>query len=88
MDITTESGLASRFGVTKTPFLLLVHAGSPDYIPISEGVVSMAEMEDKLYRGIRLLKGEITPEEYSIYEFQKGGSFDVTAPFKNGINGK
>ena len=86
MDITVERRLASRFGVTKTPFILLVHADTPDYIPISEGVVSMAEMEENLYRGIKILKGDLKPEDYSIYEFQKGGSFDVTAPLRKGIN--
>jgi conjugal transfer pilus assembly protein TraF len=40
----------------------------------------MAEIEEKIYRGMRLLKGEITPEEYSLYEFQRGGSFDVKTP--------
>jgi len=42
-------------------------------------VASLAEIEEKLYRGIRLLKNEITPEEYSLYEFQRGGAFDVRA---------
>jgi conjugal transfer pilus assembly protein TraF len=37
-------------------------------------------MEERLYRGIRLLKGETTPENWSLYEFQKGQGFDVKAP--------
>jgi conjugal transfer pilus assembly protein TraF len=44
-------------------------------------------MEDKIYRGIRLLAGEITPQEYSIYDFQKGGAFDVTVPAMKGKEG-
>jgi len=33
----------------------------------------------KIYKGIRLLKGEITPEEYNLYEFEKerGSSFNI-----------
>ncbi|MCL4492851.1 MAG: conjugal transfer protein TraF [Nitrospirae bacterium] len=85
VDINIDSRLASRFGVTTTPYIVLVYRNNPNSIPVSAGVISMSEMEDKLYRGIRLLKGEITPEEYSLYEFQKGGSFDVNAPLKDGI---
>ena len=80
IDFTRERGLADRFGVTIVPTILLVYRNSADAIPVSAGVISMAEMEDKIYRGIRLLAGEITPQEYSIYDFQKGGAFDVTAP--------
>lgn len=86
VDVNLDTKLSSRFGVTTTPYIVLVYRHNPDYIPVSAGVVSMAEMEDKLYRGIRLLKGEITPEEYSLYEFQKGGSFDVHAPLKDDVN--
>ena len=80
IDFTRERGLADRFGVTIVPTILLVYRNSAEAIPVSAGVISMTEMEDKIYRGIRLLAGEITPQEYSIYDFQKGGAFDVTAP--------
>ncbi|MEW6418631.1 MAG: conjugal transfer protein TraF [Nitrospirota bacterium] len=77
VDINDNPQLGQRFGITITPSLLLIYKGSQDYIHVSSGVASMAEIEEKIYRGMRLLKGEITPEEYSLYEFQRGGSFDV-----------
>ena len=80
IDITREQGLADLFGVTIVPTILLVYRDSKDAIPVSAGVISADEMEEKIYRGVRLLAGEITPQEYSIYDFQKGGGFDVTAP--------
>ena len=80
IDFTREQGLAERFGVTIVPSILLVYRDSTEAIPVSAGVISLSEMEDKIYRGVRLLAGEITPQEYSIYDFQKGGAFDVTAP--------
>jgi conjugal transfer pilus assembly protein TraF len=82
--INTESdpGTSSLFGIETTPTLLLVYRGSKDQIAVSTGVASMAEIEEKLYRGIRLLKNEIMPEEYSLYEFQRGGAFDVKAPLR------
>ena len=80
IDFTRERGLADMFGVTIVPTILLVYRGSKDAIPVSAGVIAADEMEEKIYRGVRLLAGEITPQEYNIYDFQKGGGFDVTAP--------
>jgi len=75
--VDKEPALVSRFNITTVPTLMLIYRLSQDFFPISYGVASLSEIEDNLYRGIRLLRGEITPEEWSIYEFQKGGGFDV-----------
>jgi len=82
IDTQREPGISTVFGIETTPTLLLVYRRSPDHITVSAGVASLAEIEEKLYRGIRLLKNEITPEEYSLYEFQRGGAFDVRAPLR------
>lgn len=76
IDVTANSTIASRFGVTTTPTMIMIYKKSQDYQPVSMGVISMDELERKVYRGMRLLKGEITPEEYSLYEFQRGSTFD------------
>ena len=39
--------------------------------------VSLNDMEERIYRGMRLLAGETTMEDYSLYDFQKGGAFDT-----------
>jgi len=77
VDIRENPGLAVRFNVEITPALILIKKGNQDFLPVSAGVISADEIEDKAYRAVRLLKGDITPEEYSLYEFQKGGGFDV-----------
>ncbi len=82
IDAEREPAVSSVFGIETTPTLLLVYRGNSDHITVSAGVASLAEIEEKLYRGIRLLKNEITPEEYSLYEFQRGGAFDVKAPLR------
>lgn len=82
VEIGANRRLAASLGIDTTPSLVLIKNGSKDFIPVSEGVVSLTEIEDKLYRGIRLLQGEITPEEYSIYDREKGGPFDVNATNK------
>ncbi len=75
--ISENPGLAAKFRVEITPTLILIQKGNQDYLPVSAGVISADEIEDKAYRAVRLLKGDISPEEYSLYEFQKGGGFDV-----------
>ncbi|HEY3309792.1 MAG TPA: conjugal transfer protein TraF [Desulfuromonadaceae bacterium] len=77
VNIRENPGLAATFSVEITPTLILIQKGNQDYLPVSAGVISADEIEDKAYRAVRLLKGDISPEEYSLYEFQKGGSFDV-----------
>jgi conjugal transfer pilus assembly protein TraF len=77
IDIDQRPALASRFGIQTAPTLLLIQRGSKAYIPVTAGVASASEIESKLYRGIRLLRGEVTPGNFNLYEFQKGGGFDV-----------
>ena len=80
VNFTTEKGLADMFSVSMVPTLILVYKDSKSPITVSAGVISLQELELSLYRAIRLLTGEISPQEYSIYDFQKGGAFDVKAP--------
>lgn len=81
-EISANQKLAARLGVDRTPSLVLIKNGSDDFIPVSSGVVAVPELEDNLFRGIRFMSGEITPEEYSVYDREKGGPFDVNAPLK------
>lgn len=76
IDVDREPAAAERFGIATTPALLLIHRGSPDYLPVSAGVASASEIEEKLFRGIRLLRGDVGPEDFNLYEFQRGGGFD------------
>jgi conjugal transfer pilus assembly protein TraF len=69
--------LAGRLNVTIAPSTVLIYRNSRDYFPVSAGVMSLAEIEVRLYRGIMALSGENTPRNFSLYEFQRGGSFDV-----------
>lgn len=77
VNIQENPGFASKFNIETTPTIILIQKGKPDYFPVSAGVISSEEIEDKTYRAVRLLKGEITPEEYSLYDFQRGGGYDI-----------
>lgn len=80
VDITQQPAMASRFGITITPTLILIQKGKEDFVPISAGVASAEELEARTYHTVRLLKGETTPEQYSLHEFQQGGGFDTSQP--------
>ncbi|HEY6874172.1 MAG TPA: conjugal transfer protein TraF [Geobacteraceae bacterium] len=77
INIEENPGLAGKFGVETTPTMILIQKGNQDFFPVSSGLITAEEIEDKTYRAVRLLKGEITPEEFSLYDFQRGGGFDV-----------
>lgn len=77
VNINENPGLAAKFNIETTPTIIIIQKGNQDYFPVSVGVISADEIEDKTYRAVRLLKGEITPEEYSLYDFQRGGSYDT-----------
>ena len=76
INIEAQPQLAARFNIETTPSLLLIKRGNDDYIPTAVGVVSVEALEDRLYRGVRLLNGEITPQEYALYDYQRGGPMD------------
>ena len=77
INVNESPRMASRFNVGNVPSLMLIYKGSDDYFPVSAGVVSLNDMEERIYRGMRLLAGETTMEDYSIYDFQRGGAFDT-----------
>ena len=76
IDLNKNLSIAARFNITTTPTLLLIGKGREEYIPVASGVVALEELERRLYRSIRLLNGQITPQGYSVYDFQKGGGLD------------
>jgi len=80
VDITQQPGMAARFGISITPTLIMIQKGNQDYTPISAGVVTAEELEDRTYRTVRLMRGDTTPDQYSLHEFQRGGGFDTAPP--------
>ena len=77
VNVLENPALAAKIGVNITPSIILIKKGEDDHFPVSSGVISSDEISDKTYRAVRLLNKDITPQEYSIYDFQKGGSLDT-----------
>lgn len=79
IDVDERPDLASRFGAATVPMLLAIYRGSDESIPVAVGVTALNDVEEALFRGVRLLAGEITAEEYTLYDFQKRGAFNPRA---------
>lgn len=66
-DVKERPDLARAFGVETVPSLFLIARRDGAHIPVAAGVVSVDEISERLYRGVRLLAGEITPEQYTTW---------------------
>ncbi len=82
INITNNPELAEDLGVHAVPYLVLLSKKTKKTLPIAAGVITLKELETRLHRGIRLLNDKIKPESFSMFDFEKGGGFDVTAPLK------
>jgi conjugal transfer pilus assembly protein TraF len=82
-DTKIDSKVAATFNVTVTPTTLIVGRKNGEYLIVSSGVISLPDMEERIYRGVRLLEGDTTVENYSTYDYQKGGVLDPQSIFKN-----
>ena len=81
-DMQKDSKVAETFNVTVTPTILIVGRKSGEYLIVSSGVASLPDLEERIYRGVRLLEGETTVENYTTYEHQEGGVEDPKSIFK------
>ena len=82
VNIREHSDLASRFNITITPSLILVKRGDEGFQPISYGVISLEELDYRVFSSIRLMEGQIVPEQYGVREYERGGAYDPLAPLK------
>jgi conjugal transfer pilus assembly protein TraF len=80
IDTDSHPDVSSRFGIEQTPSIILVHKSSQDHMPISVGVISLRELNARVYRSIKFLRGEVTPEQWFIYEFEKNAGGDPLRP--------
>jgi len=76
INVIEQPDLAERFGVKTTPTLMLIYKNSDNYLFVGVGVTPTTELARNVYKGIRLLSGEITPENYNTYDIEKGSTLD------------
>lgn len=79
VDIVKTPAVAARFGIKQTPTIIVIQRNSTRWMPVALGVESGDYIEQNTYRAVKLLRGEITPEQFYTLEFERGGVFDPTA---------
>ncbi|WP_262695998.1 conjugal transfer protein TraF [Kordiimonas aquimaris] len=87
VDVADYPERAARFNVTGTPMTILIRKNSREWFPVSAGAVSLPEVSDNAYRAIRVLKGEISVQQFLNSESDDGGFFDTrSAAFENHLD--
>lgn len=76
VDMDKNPNMVAKFNITMAPTIIMVDKHSGDSIPISVGVMSMSDLVLKLYRSVRFMRGEITPQQWFMHDFEKGKSND------------
>lgn len=76
IDIEASPELAARFTVSYAPTTVVLFRDSPEWAPVALGVETLERVEEGVYRALRLVHGEVTPEQYSLQEFNDGGLYD------------
>jgi conjugal transfer pilus assembly protein TraF len=84
VDISRQIQAASRFNITITPTLLLVKKGADKSLTVSTGVITLSELERKLYRSIRNLQGDTQGDNFLMYDFERNTPLDPTSILKKG----
>jgi conjugal transfer pilus assembly protein TraF len=78
VDIDESPQIAAQFGVEYTPTTVVVFRGTDQWMPVSVGVDTVPSIEEGLYKALRLIMGETTPEQFDVHEYQDGGPYDPT----------
>lgn len=76
VDIYRNPKMAMEFGVEQTPEIILVQAASGQAMPIASGVIAMSDLRSRVYRSVRLMNGEIKPEQWSTYRYERNTGND------------
>lgn len=76
IDVMAHRQLVDKFNIQVTPTLVLIKNDTPDWMPISVGVEALSTIEQNVYRGVRLLRGEIQPQQFFMDSHERGGFSD------------
>ena len=79
MDIDRRPELAQRFGVDVTPTTMLIRRGSQQRMVIATGVEAYPNLAQMAYQAVRLLTGDIRPEQFLTGAGEEDGFFDALA---------
>ena len=79
MDLDVHPELAQRFGVEVTPTTMVIRRGSQQRMVIASGVEAYPNLAQMAYQAVRLLTGDIRPEQFMTGAGEEDGFFDALA---------
>lgn len=78
-DLDGHPGMGERFGIEATPTTMVIRRGSAQRMVIATGVESFPNLAQTAYQAIRLLRGDIRPEQFLTGAGEEDGFFDALA---------
>jgi conjugal transfer pilus assembly protein TraF len=78
-DIDRKPELAQRFGVEVTPTTMVIRRNSQQRMVIAAGIEAYPSLIQMAYQAVRLLKGDIRPEQFMTGAGEEDGFFDALA---------
>lgn len=79
MDLDRRPELGQRFGVEITPTTMVIRRSSPQRMVIAAGVETYPNLSQMAYQAVRLLSGDIRPEQWLTAAGEENGFFDALA---------
>lgn len=79
MDLDRRPDLAARFGVSVTPTTMVIRRGSAQRMVIATGVEAYPALAQTAYQAVKLLTGDIKPQQFLTGAGEEGGFFDALA---------
>ncbi len=76
-DIGLKPDLGRRYGVEVTPTTMLIRRGSQQRMVIATGVEAYPNLVQTAYQAVRLLSGDIRPEQFLTGAGEEDGFFDA-----------
>lgn len=78
-DLDAHPEFGSRFGVAVTPTTMVIRRDSAQRMVIATGVEAYPNLSQMAYQAVRLLNGDIRPEQFMTGAGEEGGFFDALA---------
>lgn len=79
MELDRRPDLAARFGVEVTPTTMIIRRNSAQRMVIANGVEAYPNLIQTAYNAVRLLSGDIRPEQFLTGAGEEDGFFDALA---------
>jgi len=77
LDLDQRPEIGQRFGVEITPTTMVIRRGSQQRMTIASGVEAYPNLAQMAYQAVRLLRGDIRPEQFMTGPGEDAGFFDA-----------